>query len=222
MTAVHAPLSSSVKPTSTASPDTPDMRGAARDVVLRAIRRPFSVDDYHQMGEVGVLGEGERTELLNGEVVTKMPISSRHAGCVLWLLEALASRLYGRALVSVQNPIRLTQHSEPEPDIAILRPRDDSYRRSHPEPADVLLVVEVADTSLAVDRSVKAPLYAAADIPELWIVDLAGDGVEVYRSPGESGYGMMDRVGRGGELQLAAFGDVVLSVDAVLGEGEVR
>lgn len=222
MTAVHAPLSSSVKPTSTASPDTPDMRGAARDVVLRTIRRPFSVDDYHQMGEVGVLGEGERTELLNGEVVTKMPISSRHAGCVLWLLEALASRLYGRALVSVQNPIRLTQHSEPEPDIAILRPRDDSYRRSHPEPADVLLVVEVADTSLAVDRSVKAPLYAAADIPELWIVDLAGDGVEVYRSPGESGYGMMDRVGRGGELQLAAFGDVVLSVDAVLGEGEVR
>lgn len=184
---------------------------------LLTIRRPFTVDDYHQMGEIGMLAEDERTELLDGEVVCTMPISSRHAGCVKWLAQRLFAVLAGRAIVGVQDPVSLSRHSEPEPDIAVLRPRDDGYRRSHPEPADVLLLVEVADTSLAVDRSVKAPLYAAAGIPELWIVDLVGDGIEAYRSPSAGGYRLVERFDRRADVRPIAFPDVVVPVDEVLG-----
>lgn len=190
---------------------------AIPEVALFTIRRPFTVDDYHRMAEVGLLSDDERTELLNGEVVYKMPISSRHAGCVVWLVQALTLRLIGRALVSAQNPIRLSDRSEPEPDVSVLHPRVDHYRRAHPEPADVLLVAEVADSSIAVDRGVKAALYAAAGIPELWIVDLAGDAVEVHRAPAADGYRSVARLARGAELRPAAFPDVVIAVDDVLG-----
>lgn len=205
--------------TSTASSGTPLVPALAApgDIALLTIRRPFTVDDYHRMGEVGMLAEDERTELLNGEVVHKMPISSRHAGCVKWLAQRLFAALAGRAVVGVQDPVSLSRRSEPEPDITILRPRDDDYRRSHPEPADVLLLVEVADTSLAVDRSVKAPLYAAAGIPELWIVDLVGDAIEVYRSPSAGGYRLVERFDRGADVRPIAFPDVVVPVDEVLG-----
>lgn len=190
---------------------------APRESALLTIRRPFTVDDYHRMAEVGLLTDDERTELLNGEVVYKMPISSRHAGCVVWLIQALTSRLPGKALVSAQNPIRLSDRSEPEPDVSVLRPRVDHYRGSHPEPGDVLLVIEVADSSFAVDQGVKAALYAAAGIPELWIVDLVGAAVEVHRAPAADGYRSVERLARGSELRPAAFPDLAIAVDDVLG-----
>ncbi len=190
---------------------------APPELALLTIRRPFTVDDYHRMAEVGLLTDDERTELLNGEVVYKMPISSRHAGCVKQLIEMLVTRLTGRCIVGAQDPVRLSGTSEPEPDVSVLRPRADRYRRSHPEPADVLLVIEVADSSLAVDRGVKAALYAAAGIPELWIVDLAGDAVEVHRTPAADGYRSVERLARGSELRPAAFPDVAIAVDDVLG-----
>jgi Uma2 family endonuclease len=131
-------------------------------------RRLFSVHEYHQMLQAGVLGEDDRLELIEGEIVQLSPINSRHAACVNRLNALFTSRLTGRAVVSVQNPIRLDTHSEPQPDLALLKPRPDFYAASHPNPEDVLLVVEVADTSADYDRGVKLALYARVGIAEVW------------------------------------------------------
>lgn len=184
------------------------------------LRRPFSVDDYHRMAEVGLLREDERTELLYGEVLCKMPIGSRHAGCVKWLLRQLSAALGERAVIGAQDPVRLDPFSEPEPDISVLRPRDDLYRGAHPGPADLQLVIEVADSSLYLDRQVKAPLYAAAGVPELWLVDLRTEGVEVHREPRPGGYATSQRFGRGELLSPLAFPDVQLSVSELLGPAD--
>ncbi|HET6232273.1 MAG TPA: Uma2 family endonuclease [Longimicrobiaceae bacterium] len=140
----------------------------------------FTVREYYRMAEVGILREGERVELLEGQVVQMTPIGSRHAGTVS-LLASLLGRAYGQdAIISVQNPLRVGDLSEPEPDIAVLRPRDDFYRDSHPTPPDVLLLIEVADTSSGLDRAGKAEIYARAGIAHYWIVDLAAGEVVVH------------------------------------------
>ena len=132
----------------------------------------FSVDDYHRMGEAGILGPDLRTELIDGEVVEMPPIGHPHAGTVKLLSNLLKEALGAAAIVSVQDPVRLDDYTEPLPDIALLRPRADYYRNSHLTPDDVLLLIEVADTSVAYDRDVKLPRYARAGIPEAWLVDL--------------------------------------------------
>jgi len=180
-------------------------------------RRLFTVDDYHRMAAVGLLHEDERTELLDGEVVFKMPIGSRHAGCVKWLNRTLGALLGDRAIIGAQDPVQLDRFSEPEPDISVLKMRPDMYRAAHPGRQDILLVVEVADTSQYVDRLVKAPLYAAAGVPELWLVDLAEDSIEVCRDPVADAYRSSRRYGRGEALAPAAFPDVELAVDDILG-----
>lgn len=184
------------------------------------LRRLFTVDDYHRMAEVGLLREDERTELLDGEVLSKMPIGSRHAGCVKWLLRQLSVTLGERAVIGAQDPVRLDRFSEPEPDLSVLRPRADLYRSAHPGPEDLLLVVEVADSSLSLDRQVKAPLYAAAGVPELWLVDLRAELVEVCRDPSPAGYRSTQRIGRGERLSPLAFPDVQLSVSELLGPAD--
>lgn len=184
--------------------------------LLRA-RRPFTVAEYYQMAETGMLGPDERTELLDGEVVIQMPINSRHAGCVNLFNEVLLTLLTGRVVIAIQNPVRLGPFSEPQPDIAVLAPRVDRYRNAHPQPADVLLLVEVADSSLDLDRHVKAPLYAAAGIRELWIVDLINAAVEVYRDPDERGYRNVRRFGHSDRITPAAFPDLSIAVDDLLG-----
>ncbi len=131
----------------------------------RLLRRPFTVAEYHRMAEAGVLGEDDRVELLEGEIVQMTPIGSRHAACVARLTHLFVDRLQGRAQVNVQNPVHLSERSEPQPDLALLRPRPDFYARAHPGPADVLLLVEVAETSSDVDWTVKIPLYAGAGVP---------------------------------------------------------
>jgi Uma2 family endonuclease len=130
-------------------------------------RRRFTVDEYRRMGEVGILDEDERVELIEGEIVEMSPIGRRHAGIVNRLNDLFTFRLRGRAIVAVQNPISLgSKYSEPQPDLTLLRPRADFYADSRPEPPDVLLVVEVMDTSVERDRQVKLPLYARAGVPE--------------------------------------------------------
>jgi Uma2 family endonuclease len=124
-------------------------------------KRYFNVDDYYRMAEAGLFSEGERVELIEGEVVEMSPIGSRHAGCVMRSSTVLNRRFGHLAIVSVQNPIRLDDFSEPQPDLALLKPRKDFYSTSHPTAADVLVVIEVADTSADYDRNVKLPLYAA-------------------------------------------------------------
>jgi Uma2 family endonuclease len=156
--------------------------------MLDVPRRRLSVAEYDRMGEAGILGPDDRVELIEGELIAMAPIGSYHAGTVAGLTHGLVAATGGRAVVWVQNPIHLDDHNEPQPDFALLRPRADGYRDALPRPADVLLMIEVADSSLAYDRTVKANLYARSGIPELWIVDLAGARILVHRDPSPEGY----------------------------------
>ncbi|WP_025321175.1 Uma2 family endonuclease [Deferrisoma camini] len=151
-------------------------------------RRLFTVDEFHRMAEAGILGEDDRVELIEGELIEMTPIGSRHAACVKRILHTLAPHSGNPWLLSVQDPIALDPRTELQPDIALLKPRPDYYASAHPRPRDVVLIIEVADTSAAADREVKLPLYAKAGIPEVWLVDLPGGVIEVYRDPGETAY----------------------------------
>ena len=180
-------------------------------------RRPLTVAEYHRMGEVGILAERDRVELIEGELVAMSPIGSRHAGTVNALNRLIVSAVGERAVVSVQNPIQLDDRTEPEPDIAVLKPRQDDYRQATPRPDDVLLVIEVADTSVEYDRTVKLPLYAGHGIPEVWIVNLVAAEVEVWRTPAGDRYESVLRLGRGATLALAGLSGAVFPIAAVLG-----
>jgi Uma2 family endonuclease len=178
-------------------------------------RRRFTVHDYHRMGEAGILHEDDRVELIEGEIVEMAAIGTRHFTCVNGLTRLLVRGVGDAAIVSVQNPVRLDEHSEPQPDLAVLQTRD--YRESLPRPEDVLLLIEVSDTTLFYDRNVKLPLYARAGIPEVWIVDLAGETVEHYTGPSGDSYRHVERVRRGEEIRSAALPEPAFRVDAVLG-----
>ena len=180
--------------------------------------RRFTVEEYHRMGEAGILGPEDRVELLDGEVVEMSPIGREHAACVARLDQYFQLRLQGRVHVRVQNPVRLSDHSEPEPDVALVRPHEDFYVAGHPSPADVFLLVEVADSSLAYDRRTKVPQYAAAGIPEVWVVDLTTRTVEVFRRPGPKGYDECRRASIGDSIAPACFLDCSLRLDQILGK----
>ena len=185
---------------------------------VQAPRRLFTVRDFYQMAEARILRDDDRVELLAGEVVEMTPIGSRHAASVDRLHRMLHDGLVeSSVIVRVQNPIRLDEHSEPQPDLAVMRFRSDFYRDAHPGPADVLLTIEVADTSAELDREVKAPLYARAGIPEVWVVDLAARAVDVYRGASPQGYGYHRRMGLADRLmpdQLPTFQIAVSDVVA--------
>ena len=153
-------------------------------------QRLFTADEYHALGEAGILTEDDRVELIDGQIIAMSPIGSRHLHCVNRLTRLFTTRLYREdhpeAIVSVQNPVRLNDRTEPEPDVVLLRPGMDQGRV--PTASDVLLLIEVADTTLEFDREVKLPRYAAAGIPEVWIVALEEDHLDVYRRPGSDGY----------------------------------
>jgi Uma2 family endonuclease len=179
-------------------------------------RRLFTVEEYHRMAEAGILSEDDRVELIEGELVTMSPIGSRHAACVA-RLTALLFPVEGRGILWVQNPIRLGARSEPQPDVTLLRYRPDFYASAHPGPEDVLLVVEVAETSADSDRSLKIPLYARYGIPEAWLVDLLEERIEIYRHPTPQGYRSLHIAHRGETVSPTALPDLELSVDEILG-----
>ncbi len=168
------------------------------------------------MAEAGILHEDDRVELIEGEIVQMTPTGRRHAVCVAELTRLLVPAVGQRALLWPQNPITLPDDTEPQPDIVLLRPRADRYLQDDAHPEDVLLLVEVADTSQRYDRLVKLPLYGRAGVPEVWIVDLPGEVIEVHRGPTPSGYTKAGRAARGGTVAPAAFPDIVLSVDTIL------
>lgn len=186
-------------------------------MAVQFVRRLFTVSEYHRMLEAGILGEDDRVELLEGEIVQMSPIGNRHAACVRRLNSLFVKRLGEQVIVDVQNPIHLSQHSEPQPDLALLRFRSDFYASAHPGPEDVLLVVEVTETSGTYDREVKVPLYARSNIPEVWVVDLAEEWIDVYREPSPEGYRLVRRLGRGERLSPQALADLELEVGEVLG-----
>lgn len=191
--------------------------GVAPSVPPSVPRRRFTVDEYYCMLEAGILHEDDRVELLDGEIIEMSPIGDRHFGCVLQSSTLFSMRLAGRALVSVQSPVRLSTRSEPEPDISLLRPRADFYRAGKPGPDDVLLIVEVSDTTLAFDRDTKVSFYAVAGIPEVWVVDLNGMRVLVYREPRDGVYRQTMVVERGGTLSPVAFPDLALRIEDLMG-----
>jgi Uma2 family endonuclease len=184
---------------------------------VQVLKRLFTVEEYYQMAKVGILSEDDRVELIEGEIVEMPPIGSPHASRVMRLNRLFSQRVGERCLVNVQNPIRLSQHSEPQPDLALLQLRGDFYAKAHPQPQDVLLVVEVTESSVTYDRDVKVPLYARSSIREVWLIDLIADYIEVYRKPSSQGYEEIRRFQRGQSLFCQAFPDLELSVNDILG-----
>lgn len=178
-------------------------------------RRRFTVHDYHRMAEAGILHEDDRVELIEGEIVEMAAIGTRHFTCVNGLTRILVRTVGDEAIVSVQNPVRLSERSEPQPDLAVIRTRD--YRQSLPMPEDVLLLIEVSDTTLTYDKNVKLPLYARAGIPEVWIVDLGSQTIERHIEPSGEIYRRTEKTRRGEKMESVALPSMAISVDAVLG-----
>jgi len=187
----------------------------AREIVLR---HRFTVDDYHRMAEAGILAEDDRVELIEGEIVEMSPIGRRRQACLDKMTALLAGWLAGRAIVRIQGPVRLSQFSEPQPDLLLLRPRADYYASVDAGPDDVLLLIEVADASLAYDREVKAPLYARAGLTEYWILDLQSDRLLVFRDPdsGAGRYRCVDCLAHDERIAPLAFPDLEILVADLL------
>ncbi len=179
--------------------------------------RRFSVEEYHRMVRAGILKEDDRVELIEGAIIEMTPIGPRHSFCVARLTDHFAVSLRGMAVVWVQSPIRLSPDSEPQPDVAVIRPPLTRYADAHPGPDDVLLVIEVADTTVDHDRARKIPLYARAGVREAWLVNLPAQTIEVYRAPTREGYRDVRTLGRGQRLAPEAFPDYTLTVDDILG-----
>ena len=180
-------------------------------------RRPITVDDYYRMGEAGILTEDDRVELIEGQIIEMAPIGSDHAGTVNTFTRLLVTTFGARAIVSVQNPVRLSPILEPQPDFALLKPRTDGYRTSHPTAPDVLLIIEVANSSLTYDRTIKAALYARHTIPEFWLIDLTEKALIIHTDPENGAYTKIQAPALGDCVRVAAFPDTPLSVAELLG-----
>jgi Uma2 family endonuclease len=178
----------------------------------------FSVDEYHRMAQAGIFHEDDHVELIEGEIVRMAPIGSRHIGVVNSLTRAFSTLLTnGRAVVSVQNPVIVADATEPEPDLVLLRFVEDNYRSRKPEARDILLLIEVADTSLDFDRLTKIPLYAGAGIAEVWLVDLTDNQIEVYSAPAGGAFSGEQIYARGATLSPLAFPDLRIRVEDIIG-----
>lgn len=184
---------------------------------LKVRRHRFSVDDYHAMVEAGVLKEDERVELIEGEVVEMSPIGKLHASCVKRLMALFFRRIDEQVTISVQDPVQASSFSEPQPDIALLKYREDFYAARHPRPKDILLVIEVADSTIDFDREVKMPLYARSKIPQAVIVNLPSDVVEAYSKPVRGKYTKVQLLKRGQSLKILKLSELTLTVDEILG-----
>ena len=182
-----------------------------------AAKRLFTTNEFRRMAEAGIFGEGDRVELIGGEIIALTPIGPRHAHCVRRLIALLAARVGTSAIVDAQNPIVLDDYSEPQPDVVLLEPQSDFYKHSHPGPRDVLLVIEVADASADYDRAIKVPQYARAGIPEVWVVNLPQQVVEVYRRPSGHQYDEHVAVGPADRLRLPGVRDQSLGVGDIFG-----
>lgn len=186
-------------------------------MAAQLLRRRFSVLEYHRMGQAGILSEDDRLELLEGEVVEMAPIGSRHQAVVDRLTSLFFNRVGDRAVVRIQGPVRLGDDSEPQPDLLLLRRCADFYESAHPGPEDVLLLVEVSDTSADYDREVKLPLYARHAIAEVWLVDLEAGSIGVYRAPTDQGYQEVSHLDRDQRISPIAFPQLELAVGDIIG-----
>jgi Uma2 family endonuclease len=185
---------------------------------MSATKHRFTVSDYYRMGEAGVFPPGSRVELLEGEIIDMMPVGPFHSGVVNRLNDFFAANHQGRWLVTNQNPVRLSRHSEPQPDIVLVRRDPDFYSGRHPQPDDVLLLIEVSETSLDYDRGDKLAAYGKAGIGEYWVVNLPERCLEVYREPHFTGYSSVTVLKPGDTASPAAFPDASIDLAALLGK----
>jgi len=181
------------------------------------LKRLFTVEEYYQMYEAGLFANGERVELIRGEIIKMSPIGRRHAACVIRSSDVLTRKLGNRILLSVQNPLILDNTSMPEPDIVLLKRKADFYESGLPQSADVILLIEVADSTIDSDRTLKIPVYAEDGIAEVWLIDINNACIEVYRQPTSEGYQEFCKYYRGQNLSILAFPDVSIAVDEILG-----
>lgn len=175
----------------------------------------FTVGKYERLAEAGILTADDRVELIGGEIIAMSPIGIRHAGCVIGLTDLLGERVGSAVSISVQNPLWLSETDQPQPDLVLLR--RGHYQRTRPTPDRVLLLIEVMDSSRDYDRIVKLPLYAAAGIPEVWLVDLVADVIECYTEPRGGRYHRMALFARGDTLTATTLPALAIAVDDVLG-----
>jgi Uma2 family endonuclease len=177
----------------------------------------FTAEQYERMIEAGVFPPDYRAELIEGEIIEMSPIGTHHSACVARLTQKLTLLLQQQFIVWVQCPVWVDDYSVPQPDVAVLKPRADFYRRSKPTPADVLLIIEVSDTTLEYDMKVKVPLYARAAIPLVWLVDLNAGAIEVYSQPANGAYQQLQVMRRGDSLTIDSLPGLVIKVDDLLG-----
>ena len=182
-------------------------------MTAQLLTHKFTTQQYHLMHEAGVFAQGDRLELINGEIKKMSPIGRKHATCVARLTKRFELRLGDRTIIWSQNPIRLPDNSEPQPDLAILKPREDFYEEGLPTPLDILLIIEVADSTIAYDREVKSPLYASVGIPEMWLFDVNKKAIEGYSYPSASGYKQINRYEQNDTLSMLAFPEITFSWD---------
>jgi Uma2 family endonuclease len=171
-------------------------------MATEVMKRLINVDEYYKMAEVGILKPEDRVELINGEIYEMSPVGSKHGSVVKTLAMILNELFKGEAVIGIQDPVRLDESNEPEPNISILRYRDDFYSQAHPGPKDVLAIIEVADSSLRHDTQVKMPLYANFDIPEYWIIDIATKQITVHLGPVGPSYSSQQVYGTSDEINL--------------------
>lgn len=176
----------------------------------------FTVKEYYRMVETGVLPPDARVELLNGEIIDMSPIGPFHGGVTNYLNRFFSAAARDRWVVSIQNPVRLEVHSEPQPDLMLLKPAPDFYRKRHPQPDDVFLLVEVSDSTVEFDQAEKLPAYGRAGVPEVWLVNLNELTIEVYREPNFTGYASKTVLRSGQQASPAAFPEVAVDVAELL------
>lgn len=186
-------------------------------MAIQYARRRFTVDEYHKMGEAGIVSEDDRLELVDGEIVEMTPINVPHAVCVDLLTMLLSRRVPEGVIVRVQSPIYIDEINEPQPDLTVLKPRDYLGQRHHPGPEDILLVIEVSDTTVSFDVRQKVPRYAQAGIAETWIVNLPRNGLEVYTDPSGGKYMSTRKFGRGDVVTATTLPGVTIQVADFLG-----
>jgi Uma2 family endonuclease len=186
-------------------------------MAMEPARHLFTVDEYEAMGAAGLFPPDQRLELIEGEVIEMAAVGPVHASVVNRLNRLLVRACGDRAIVSVQNPLRLSDLSEPQPDLSVLRAHSDFYSSAHPRPPDTLLAVEVCDTTLSWDRRVKVPLYARAGVGELWLADVNAASLEVHRGPGPDRYAVTARLGRGQRVAVDLLEGVELDLEDIFG-----
>jgi Uma2 family endonuclease len=185
-------------------------------MVVEITRRRFTADDYQRMGRAGILSRADRVELIDGEIVAMAPIGPRHCAAVDRANRTMVMLVGDRAIVRVQGSVRLDVFHEPEPDLVLLRPRKDFYASAHPGPSDILLIVEIAESSLEYDRRVKAPMYARLGVPEYWLADLVAEDLSCYSRPEGGAYQDVQQYHRGQIAAPRLLPDCSIAVDDLL------